>query len=164
MSDNSLNKKSRKGEIHIGIKEHLKEPFLEAFRELGFIHAAADRINVTTRTIYRWRESDENFRNKFHEAQQRNVERLERIAMARAMKKSDILMIFLLKALNPEKYKERYQHELDSKTIEILVTQFIGAVKKHAPDFCPHCKSHLGLPEKISKELESLSNSLAGVR
>lgn len=72
-------------------------------------------------------------------------------------------MIFLLKSRNPEKYKERYQQDIDPKVIDLLVTQFLNSVKKHAPEFCPHCKNHLGLTNKIAKELEGLSTKMAGV-
>ena len=147
-----------------GTKEHLKEPFLEEFRVTGFIYATCDKIGVDQKTIYRWRQEDEHFRDEFNQAQRRSVEHLERIAKARAVTKSDLLMIFLLKALDPEKYKDRYSHELDTKTIEILVTKFLTAIKKHSPDFCPSCKTHLGLPDKIAKELEHLSTTLVGKR
>ena len=157
---NPANKKEP--EKRIGHKEHLKPLFLEKFKVTGFLHATCDEISIDPKTVWRWRKEDPAFDEKYQECKLRNVETLEHIGMARAMKKSDLLMIFFLKAMNPEKYKERFAHELDSKTIDILVTQFIGAVKKHAHEVCPHCKSHLGLPGKIAKELENLSASLVG--
>ena len=162
MPENPLDKKEPKPAK--GHKDHLKEPFLKEFHKIGFIYATCEKIGIDPKTVYRWRQNDEKFSSDFNEAQNKNTEVLERVAMTRAIRKSDLLMIFLLKSLNPQKYKERFAHELDTKTVEIIVTQFINAIKKHAPDFCPHCKSHLGLPDKISKELDRLSASLAGVK
>lgn len=114
-------------------------------------------MNVSPRTIYRWRQEDSEFAQKYVEADMNITESLERTAMTRALQSSDTLLIFLLKARNPEKYKERFQHEIDPHLIETMVNQFITAIKKVAPDFCPGCKTHLGLSNKIAQELKSLS-------
>jgi hypothetical protein len=146
-------------------KMHLKDPFLTEYRKHGTIGLACEKVGLERRTIQRWRHEDKEFAEKFIACDLGITEVLERSALARALDRnsrdSATLTIFLLKARNPEKYKERYQQDLDPKVVETMVSQFLNAVKKHAPDFCPHCKNHLGLPEKISKELETLSNSLS---
>ena len=144
-------------------KEHCKTPFLEEFKKHGTIGPACVAANVDRRTIQRWRHEDPAFNEKYQSAELNITEKLERTAMTRALTTSDTLLIFLLKARHPEKYKERFTHELDPKLVQAMVTQFITAVKKHAPEFCPHCKSHLGLSNKIAKELSGLSARMAAM-
>lgn len=142
-------------------KEHMQDIFLEHFPRLGTITATCNAIGLNRGTVLMWRKRDPEFEQRFNEADGRITDALEGTAMARALRESDTLLIFLLKARNPDKYKDRIQHEIDPKVIETLIAQFISVVKRHAHDYCPHCKSHLGLTNKIAKELESLSGRLA---
>lgn len=142
-------------------KEHMKDIFIAEFPKWGTITSTCNAIGLDRGTVLSWRKRDPEFDRKFIEADGHVTEFLEKTAMARAIKESDTLLIFLLKARNPEKYKDRIQHEIDPQVVETLITQFITVVKRHAVDYCPHCKSHLGLTNKIAKELESLSGRLA---
>ena len=142
-------------------KDHLKDIFIREFPNFGTITATCNAIGLDRGTVLSWRRRDPVFEAKFVEADSYVTEALEKTAMARALRDSDTLLIFLLKARNPDKYKDRIQHEIDPRVIESLIAQFISVVKRHAVDYCPHCKSHLGLTNKIAKELESLSGRLA---
>lgn len=107
---------------------HLKKAFLEDFRIHGNVTTACERTGAERRTIYKWRESDSQFREKYDEAEVEATEHLEAEAWRRAVegdtvetpiiykgdvvdtivetKRSDTLLIFLLKARAPEKYRD----------------------------------------------------------
>lgn len=108
---------------------HLKKAFLEDFRRRGNVSAACETVGVPRRTLYRWREGDAAFAAAFAEAEVEATECLEEEARRRAVEGvtnekgifhhgkligthvetnySDTLLIFLLKARAPEKYRER---------------------------------------------------------
>ncbi len=108
----------------------LKKAFLEAFEDTGNITTAARTTNVARRTIYNWKADDPEFAASFSEAEITATEIMEEAARDRAVngvttetpiydkhgdlkhtlvetKYSDTLLIFLLKARNPAKYRER---------------------------------------------------------
>lgn len=110
----------------------LKKRFLEVFGEIGIISRAAETVGIDRNTVYYWQEHDEFFAAAFQQADARATEVLETEARRRAVegvttetpvfdrhgellytheetKYSDTLLIFLLKARNPGKYRERIQ-------------------------------------------------------
>ena len=110
----------------------LKRRFLESFARTGNITESCRAAGVQRRaTIYDWQERDEAFAAAFREAELVATEVLEAEARRRAVdgviqdtpivhrgsvvapvtetKYSDSLLIFLLKARAPEKYRERYE-------------------------------------------------------
>lgn len=107
-----------------------KKDFLNAFRRLGNVSAAATESGVNRTNVYRWLDDDETFTVAFREAEVEAVDFMEREAWRRAVEGtrkpvyqggelvghvqeySDTLMIFLLKARDPAKYREKHQHEL----------------------------------------------------
>lgn len=102
---------------------HLKKGFLDAFTQTGIVLAAAEASGVPRRTVYRWLEHDEAFALEFRQAEEESTQRLEREAWRRAAEGvekfsasgrpytdySDTLLIFLLKARRPERYRDRYE-------------------------------------------------------
>ena len=106
-----------------------KAAFLAAYRLCGNIYRAAQEARIARCTIYEWRAHDHEFDLACREAEVEAVERLEEEARRRAYdgvtrehgiyyrgqkvateiitEYSDSLLMFLLKALRPEKYKER---------------------------------------------------------
>ena len=113
----------------------MKARFLEEFRLLGNVRLGAQAAGVHRRLVYRWKEADEAFAEELREAQLEAVEVLEGEAQRRALegatsvrrvydrtgtliarreevRYSDALLIFLLKAWAPEKYRERFDHRL----------------------------------------------------
>ena len=74
--------------------------------------AAAEVAGVNRTSVYRWLEHDAEFAVGFHQAEEASTERLEREAYHRATRRrqpSDALLIFLLKARRPERYRDRYE-------------------------------------------------------
>lgn len=120
----------------------VKENFLDAYRECGTILHAAKAVGVDRMTIYRWKEHDLEFDAKFHQAELDVTEMLEREAIRRAtqgdyrlkfdkrgdplidpetgeyyreLERSDTLLIFLLKAHDPAKYRDNSRVELTGR-------------------------------------------------
>jgi hypothetical protein len=102
--------------------------FLKAYATAGTVRSACALARVGRRTHYTWLEHDETYQAWFREAQDDVADKLEQEAMRRAhdgvrkpvyqggkrvgfiQEYSDVLLIFLLKGLRPEKYRERFEH------------------------------------------------------
>lgn len=105
-----------------------KKAFLAAFRENGNVRLACLAADVGRSTHYRWLDSDMAYREAFDLAKEDAADILEAEAKRRAVdgveepvgfyrgqpggvvrKYSDTLLIFLLKGLRPEVYRERME-------------------------------------------------------
>lgn len=92
-------------------REHKKERFLTAYRKLGGMVTAAEAVDVSPNTIWEWRQDDEEFASRFNALREKDTEQLEKEARRRALKKSDLLMMFLLKGRRPETYRDNSKVE-----------------------------------------------------
>jgi transposase-like protein len=103
--------------------------FLGALTEGASVTAACDRAVITRRTVYDWRKADSEFAAAWDDAIEAGTDALEDEALRRAKEKSDTLLIFLLKARRPEKYKDRVSTEhsgTESKTFEQWLDDLTG--------------------------------------
>jgi hypothetical protein len=100
--------------------------FLAAFRSCGRIDVSAKAAGITSQAHYLWIKKDPEYKRIFAEAREEAVAYLEDEAHRRAVEGttediyyqgevcgtklnySDTLLIFLLKAANPEKYRDRF--------------------------------------------------------
>lgn len=107
-----------------------KAVFLKELARRANVSAAAKKAKVDRATPYRWREDDPDFASAWDEAIEVAVDSLEDEAWRRAAtgtlepvfqkgekvgairRYSDMLMVTLLKAHRPEKFKDRSQNEL----------------------------------------------------
>lgn len=101
------------------------DKFLELLATTGNISASAEGAGVSRSAVYDRLATDAAFRARVDEAKEESVDRLEAIARKRAEESSDTLMIFLLKALRPERYRERYQATLSTAVQDYIID--IGA-------------------------------------
>jgi len=83
-----------------------KPKFIEVLSNSANVRAACRAAGVNRATAYRHKERNAGFREEWAQALQEAGEVLEAVAWQRAKEKSDLLLIFLLKALMPEKYRE----------------------------------------------------------
>lgn len=108
------------------VKRRKQGLFLDAFRELASVSAAARRVGIDRIQHYRWLADDSEYSERFHEAQDVAVEALEDEAVRRAhegtekpvfqggklvgtiREYSDTLLVFLLKAARPKKYRDKF--------------------------------------------------------
>lgn len=88
--------------------------FLIALSEGMTVKNAADRAGVSRGEVYFEREQNADFKTAWEDAIRLNTETLEGVAHDRATDKSDLLMMFLLKAREPAKYNEKYQAQTGS--------------------------------------------------
>lgn len=109
-----------------------KAAFLAAYVECGTISHAAKAAEIRRETHHEWVRSDPVYAAAFAEAKEQAVECLEREARRRAIegvdepvyqggelvgykrRYSDTLLIFMLKAEAPDKYKERMDQNLNA--------------------------------------------------
>lgn len=102
-----------------------QDRFLDAFAAIGTIAGAAQAASVGRRTHYGWMANDPDYRARFEAARDELVDSLEQEAIRRARdgvvkgvyhngtliatehQYSDTLLIFLLKANRPDKFKDR---------------------------------------------------------
>lgn len=89
-----------------------QERFLTALGEGLSVAGAAKLAGVGRQTVYDWRKRDAAFAAAWDDAIETGTDNLEDEARRRAMSTSDTLMIFMLKARRPGKYKDRRASEL----------------------------------------------------
>ena len=88
--------------------------FLEILSQSCNVTLACKAVNVRPKTAYEHKKEMPDFAEEWEEAKDQAVEILEAEAWQRARKQSDVLMIFLLKAHNPAKYREQAQLDITS--------------------------------------------------
>lgn len=85
--------------------------------------------DIDRSTYYNWRDAYPDFAAEADAAIERGTDKLEDIAMERASRPldgSDTLLIFLLKARRPGRYRETTRHELtgpDGKELTVVFSQ-----------------------------------------
>tara|TARA_R110000868_G_scaffold8181_1_gene42123 strand:- start:26081 stop:26503 length:423 start_codon:yes stop_codon:yes gene_type:complete len=110
--------------------QKLDDAFFEALSAHGFVTKACKTSGYKRSQVYVWKDEDEAFGERWDDAIAEHVEKLEAEADRRAVKGvdrgvffkgkriakvtdfSDTLLIFRLKALSPEKYRERFESHL----------------------------------------------------
>lgn len=89
------------------------EPWMDSFlmllSETGNVTYAAQGAGVSRATVYKHRHINALFAAKWEAAAELGVDGLEDVARERARTMSDTLLIFLLKAARPERYRERIE-------------------------------------------------------
>jgi hypothetical protein len=123
-----------------GCKQGWFDPFLAALAQTANVSAACQSARVSRTLAYRQRKTSQTFAARWKEALETAVDALELEARRRAMgwleselseggdrmrevhKHSDTLLIFLLKAHRPEKYRENYRVEVNARTVEEQVS------------------------------------------
>ena len=109
--------------------------FFSALATLMGVGEAAQQAGYSRSAVYQYREEDTAFAERWKQAIDQKIERLEREADRRAVegfqcgevhRYSDILLMFRLKALVPERYRERpnVQHSRDSSKEESPTVHF----------------------------------------
>lgn len=88
-----------------------KRLFLASLAEGNSVARAARDIGYSRTQVYEWRKTDPEFAMAWEDAIEAGTDELEDHAVQRAKDGSDTLLIFMLKARRPERYKERYSTE-----------------------------------------------------
>ena len=85
--------------------------FLSSFSQCGNITQSSGDAGVTRQAVFYAYKRHPDFRVLYEEAKEESVERLEQVARKRATESSDNLLIFLLKAMRPDVYREVVRNE-----------------------------------------------------
>jgi hypothetical protein len=83
-----------------------EEVWLTTFRLTGNVAMACRAAGIERSTVYDRRDKVAAFRKAWEEAKEEAIDTLAAEARSRAMNGSDLLMIFLLKAMRPEIYRD----------------------------------------------------------
>jgi hypothetical protein len=93
-----------------------KKLFIEYYRQLGAVGVAAKSVKVSRRTIYNWMEADAEFRAIYEEELKPDrIDELVHVLYMAALGVKPLTMpqvmsaFFLLKALDPKTFAEKYQ-------------------------------------------------------
>jgi len=101
-------------------KEDWEDTFIELLATSCNVSLSARGANISRDHVYKRRKKSAKFRKRWNAAKAEAIELLEAEAWARTRKTSDTLMIFLLKAHKPRKYRET-QHIKQSGIVTIRV-------------------------------------------
>lgn len=115
--------------------------FLSVLQKSGTVRSACEMAGIARNTVYKRREIDPEFDAAWKEAKEDFADSLEERALSRAMSKddpSDTMVIFMLKAARPEKYRERYDlsgefKHVDRKEIDIQIRGVLASFGTNEP-------------------------------
>jgi hypothetical protein len=80
--------------------------FMDAYAKTGDLRAAAKAAKISLEAHHQMLETSDSYRKSFRAAQQQVVDLLETAVFRRALDGSDELLVFLLRAWLPERYRE----------------------------------------------------------
>jgi len=107
--------KEKLAEIRDRAEAEKKELFIQGMASSGTIGEACKKAGISRRTAYLWREDDPHFSDLWDDAYEDYIDQIESKGMERASTKSDLLLMFFLKAKRPHIYRETVRpHDSDS--------------------------------------------------
>jgi hypothetical protein len=144
-----------------GAKEHLRERWLVAFRELGTVSAASEVVPVSRRTILEWRKTDPTFEEAFADAEVKPIDRIEARGIELAQRGNDTLIKFFLERRKRDVYGKQLDAGVTEAIAKHLAARVVERLNTLIPAHCPGCKTDLRLKQKIAEELMGLSSRMA---
>ena len=101
-------------------KAAIKKAFIEGLSEFGTVLHGAEAAGINPDTAYRWRKVDAEFAQEWAGAIKAAQNNLERSMYERAMAGDTTAGIFMLKAFDPKKYRDRVDiHQKTEGNVEI---------------------------------------------
>jgi hypothetical protein len=108
--------------------------FLELYKASGNVTLSARGCGINRNSVYYRRDQHPQFAEIMDAAHIEAVEGLEATAWQRAKTQSDTLLIFLLKALKPEMYRENIKITIEGGVSVETINQAILAMIAHGTD------------------------------
>lgn len=102
-----------------------KPAFIRALANSANVRAACQSAGISRQAAYLRKRTDEAFAEQWDDALEDACDVLEGIARQRAAAESDVLLIFLLKAHRPEKYRDNHKIDLNVKGAMTQVTEVV---------------------------------------
>lgn len=122
----------------------------EYFANGGRKQAAAKVVGVDYSTVKRWFQHDAAFRERVEDFRDMWRDQLRAVAFKRASEKSDTLLIFLLKSLEPETYDDQVRNAKYLAAHNIQTEQFIPVRAVLVADAPPPGVE----PERVEEKVE----------
>jgi hypothetical protein len=88
------------------MKTHWQRAFLTGLENTGSVTQAAEAAKISRQTVYENKQNDPEFSRQWDEALEQSADALEEEARKRAFAGSDVLLIFMLKGLRPQRWRE----------------------------------------------------------
>jgi hypothetical protein len=88
------------------MKRHWQNAFLAALEQTGSVTAAAEAAKISRVTVHENKRNDPAFSKLWDEALDVSADTLEDEARKRAFNGSDVLLMFLLKGIRPQRWRE----------------------------------------------------------
>lgn len=89
-------------------KEDMKVEFLKNYAACGVLRATTTKMGLTNQTVHAWLRDDEAFNEAFQKVKEAMLGKLELEATNRALAGSDSLLMFMLKAQDPQMYNPSF--------------------------------------------------------
>lgn len=107
--------------------------WLSVFRDSANVRLACDAVGIKRQTAYHYRDADPEFAREWKEAEEDACDLLEAEARSRAASQSDVLLIFLLKAHRPDKFRDvsRIEHlivKMNGEQLDQFIAERLAAV------------------------------------
>lgn len=116
-------------EVESALLPMLKKQFLKFYEQCGLLEEAATSCGVNTATVLTWRNEDPEFKIAYDNTKDSFVTLLEDAAMKSALSgKQPLMLMFLLKANNPEKYDDKARNPPQAPSIRVEITD-VGGTK-----------------------------------
>lgn len=100
--------------------------FIELFAATGNVRLSATAAGVSRDAPYKRAQADSSFARDWLQAREDAVDMLEAEARRRALSSSDSLLIFLLKSLRPETFRDRVDLTVDLRRQAERIARDIG--------------------------------------
>jgi hypothetical protein len=121
-----------------------KKALLVTYMRCGRLTPSCKQLGLDHSHHYYWLKTDPAYVEAFAQAKEYSIQYLEEVALARATdatKPSDLLLIFLLKAARPEKYRDSVKRDDHTDVSELLKAVLLElADRQHARDVTPEAE------------------------
>ena len=130
--------------------------FLAQLRKGSPSVIAARHAQVSRSAAYEYAQNHPDFALEWRKAEKDGIEYMEDVLKRRAETTSDYALMAYLKARD-ERYREKVHFEIVKKYIGDFAVKVTHILRNAVPENCPHCRTNLGLSQKMAEALRELS-------
>ena len=116
----------------MGAHKVWRKAFLKSLADCGIVRAACEEAGIDPKTAYNHRNSDPEFAAQWQAGLDFAADLLESEIRRRAFSGSDLLAIFLMKALRPERFREKVF--ISTAQLDKLIERELATLKGDEPE------------------------------
>ncbi|MEP6820246.1 MAG: hypothetical protein ABJA18_11980 [bacterium] len=109
-----------------------RKAFLKSLADCGIVRAAAEEAGISPKAAYNLRHSDPEFAADWQASLDLAADSLEGEIRRRAFAGSDLLAIFLMKGLRPEKFREKVY--VSTAQLDTMIERELSKLKDEQPE------------------------------